>query len=237
MIVCPLNTGECNRLILPKPRTVFVMAPSTKYQTEDSKIVLSNIIKNLSDLSYKIIEGSTIVRHGDYFCSICQDLQGCAFGVAMVYDGLPVSTISNIYLETGIMQGFGKPVILFVDKRRNLPSDYIRHYAVFYNSKKYLSRYGSVLEDISKLPENVYEYVGQFAFKAMDFEKSAKYYQEAYLINPKKETLREIKSIASALERAKGIPRAYKQRLLENIQYFCSNVGKSTKLLRTQKEH
>lgn len=235
MIVCPLNTGECNRLILPKPRTVFVIAPSIRYQTADSKIVLSNIIKGLAGLNYSIIEGSKIVRHGDYFCSICQDLQGCAFGVAIVYDGLPVSTISNIYLETGIMQGFGKPIILLVDRKKNLPSDYIRHYAVFYNSKEYLSRYRSVLEDISQLPENVYEYVGQFAFKAKDFEKSAKYYQEAYLINPKPKTLGKIKSIASELEKATGIPTAYKQRLLENIQYFCSNVGKSTKLRQANK--
>jgi len=224
MIICPLNTGECNRLILPKPRTVFVMAPSVKYQTDTSKIVLRNIMEGLSDLRYKIIVGSEIVRHGDYFCSICQDTQGCAFGIAMVYDGLPVSTISNIYLETGIMQGFGKPVILFVDKKKNLPSDYIRHYAIFYNSKDYLSRYRSLLEDIAKLPKNVYEHVGQFAFKARDYEKAAKYYQEAYLINPKQETLIIMESIASALEKARGIPRAYKQRLLENIQYFCSTV-------------
>ena len=224
MIICPLNTGECNRLILPKPRTAFVMAPSAKYQTDASKIVLRNIIKSLSDLSYGIIEGSKIVRHGDYFCSICQATQGCALGVAMVYDGLPVNTVSNIYLETGIMQGFGKPVILFVDKKKNLASDYIRHYAVFYRSSGHLSKYRSLLEDIAKLPENVYEPVGQFAFRARDYEKAAKYYQEAYLINPKKETLTTLESIALTLEKARGIPKAYKQRLLENIQYFCSKV-------------
>jgi len=202
------------------------MAPSNKYQTDASKVVLRNIIKSLSDLSYEPIEGSRIVRHGDYFCSICQTAQGCALGVAMVYDGLPVSTISNIYFETGIMQGFGKPVILFADKRKNLPSDYIRHYAIFYNSKDYLSKYKSLLEDIAKLPENVYECIGQFAFKAGDYEKAAKYYQEAFLINPKQETLLTLESIASALEQASGIPTAYKQRLLENIQYFCSRVKK-----------
>lgn len=224
MIICPLNTGECNRLILPKPRTVFIMAPSTKYQTDASKTVLGNIIKSLTDLNYKTVEGSKIVRHGDYYCSICQNTQGCAFGVAMVYDGLPVSTTSNIYLETGVMQGFGKPVILFVDKKKNLPSDYIRQYVVFYNRRGYLSKYKSLLEDVTKLPEDFYEYVGQFAFRAKDYEKAAKYYQEAYLINPKQGTLRKIKSIASALEKAEGIPGAYKQRLLENIQYFCSKV-------------
>ena len=224
MIICPLNTGECNRLILPKPRTAFIIGPSAKYQTDASKIVLRNIIKSLSDLSYAIIEGSKIVRHGDYYCSICQDTQGCALGVAMVYDGLPISTISNIYLETGVMQGFGKPVILFVDKKKNLPSDYIRHYIVFYNRREYLSKYRSLLEDITRLPENVYEHVGQFAFKARDYEKAAKYYQEAYLINPKQETLVTLESIVSALEKSRGIPRAYKQRLLENIQYFCLRV-------------
>jgi len=224
MIICPLNTGECNRLIQPKVKTAFIMAPSTKYQTEDHKIVLHNIIRTLSDINYEIIEGSKIIRHGDYFCSICQTTQGCALGIAMVYDGLPIGTISNIYLETGLMQGFGKPVILFADKKKNLPSDYIRHYAVFFNSRGYLSRYRSLLGDIDKLSEDVYEYVGRFALKARDYEKAAKYYQEAYLIHPKQKTLITLESIISTLEKAKGIPRAYKQRLLDNIQYFCSNV-------------
>lgn len=122
------------------------------------------------------------------------------------------------------MQGFGKPVILFVDKKRNLPSDYIRHYAVFYNSRDYLSKYRSLLEDILRLPEDMYEELGQLAFRARDYEKATKYYQEAYLISPKQETLIALGSIASALDKARGIPRAYKQRLIENIRYFRSRV-------------
>jgi tetratricopeptide (TPR) repeat protein len=225
MIICPLNGGECNTLIPPRPRAAFVMAPSTEYQTDTSKKVLRKIIKVLAELNYEVIEGSSMVRHGDYFCSICQTLQGCALGIAMVYRGLPVKTVSNIFLETGIMQGFGKPVILFVDnKRKTLASDYIRHYAISYNSSGYLSKYRSLLEDIAKLPEDMYEYLGEFALKAKDYEKAAKYYKEAYLINPKQETVITLESIASTLEKSKGIPRAYKQRLLENIQYFCSMV-------------
>ena len=226
MVICPLNTGECNRLVVPRPKTVFVMAPSIKYQTDASEMVLRKIIEGLSDRSLKIIEGSGIARHGDYFCSICQETQGCAFGVAMVHDGLPVSTIGNIYLETGIMQGFGKPVILIADKKRNLPSDYVRHYAVFYSSRDYLARYGSLLDDIAKLPEDLYEHVGQFAFKAGDYEKAAKYYQEGYLINPKQETLAIIQSIATSLDKSKGVPIAYKQRLLDNIRFFVEKVQK-----------
>jgi len=220
LVICPLNAGECNRLILPKPKTVFVMAPSGEFQTDASKRVLGKIIQVLSDRDYKIIEGSKLVRHGDYFCSICRNTQGCAFGIAMVYDGLPISTISNVYLETGIMQGFGKPVILVVDKRKNLASDYIRHYAVFYNYKNYLSKYGSLLDDIAKLPEDFYVHVGQIALKAQDYEKAAKYYQEAYLIDPKPQTLAIIKSISSLLEETKGIPPAYKQRLLDQLSLY-----------------
>lgn len=224
MIICPLNTGECNIPVLPKPKTAFVMAPSRRYQTPGTRGVLRTIIDTLSSLNYNIVEGSRIVRHGDFFCSVCQNTQGCALGVAMVYEGLPVGTISNIYLETGLMQGFGKPVILLVDKKRNLPSDYIRNYAIFYTSRDYLSQYTSLLEDIGKLPEDVYEYVGRLAFKARDYERAAKYYQEAFLISPKEETVTNLELIASTLEKSRGIPRAYKQRLLQNIQYFCSKV-------------
>ncbi len=225
MIICPLNQGECNRPIPPKVKTVFVMAPSAQYQTAGVRIVLREVIGALSDLSYNIVEGSKIRRHGDYFCAICQNTQGCAMGVSFVYDGLPVGTIGNIYLETGLMQGFGKPVILLVDKRKTLPSDYARHYAIFFNSKDYLSKYKSLLEDIAKLPEEMYEHLGQVALSAEDYEKAAKYYQEAYLISPKQDTLVALKSIVSTLEKAKDIPREYKQRLLDSILYFCSKVS------------
>ena len=224
MIICHLNTGECNIPICPKPRTAFVMAPSARYQAEASRTVLSHLLGVLSDIGYEIVEGSRIVRHGDYFCSICQMIQGCAFGVAMVYDGLPVGTISNIYLETGMMQGFGKPVVLLVDKKRNLPSDYIRHYTIFFSLSGYLARCRSLLSDISKLADTVYEHIGGVALRAKDYEKAARYYQEAFLIRPKPETLGKLESISSALETARGIPRAYKQRLLENLECFCSSV-------------
>lgn len=225
MVICPLNGGECNVPIPPRPKTAFVMAPSTKYRTDVSKNVFREIIKVLSEMNYKIIDGSTMVRHGDFFCSICQTAQGCALGIALVYSGLSVKTVSNIFLETGLMQGFGKPVILFVDnKRKNLASDYIRHYAISYKSGGYLSKYRSLLEDIAKLPEDMYEYLGQFALKAGDYEKAAKYYQEAYLISPKQETLVALESIVSELGKTEGIPTAYKQRLLDNLEYFCSKV-------------
>jgi tetratricopeptide (TPR) repeat protein len=151
-------------------------------------------------------------------------VQGCALGIAMVYDDLPVRTISSIYLETGLMQGFGKPVILFVDKRKNLSSDYIRHYAIFFKSKDYLPKYRSLLGDIGKLPEDVYEEVARLALKAGDYEKAAKYYQEAYLIGPKHKILITLQSMASTLDKSTDIPRAYKQRLFENIEHFCSRV-------------
>ena len=224
MIICPLNNGECNRLILPKPRTAFLMAPSIKHKKDAKNEWSHNIVKGLSALNYDVMEGSNIVRHGDYFCSICQATQGCALGIAVVYDGLPVSTISNIYLEAGIMLGFGKPVALFVDKKRNLPTDYIRHYVIFYNARGYLSKYKSLLEDIVKLAEDFYEPLGQVAFNAGDYEKAAKYYQEAYLIGPKQQTLDKLKSIASELKKTEGIPDAYKKRLVENIEYFCSKT-------------
>ena len=224
MIICPLNTTECTRPITPQVRTAFVMAPSSRYETADGKTWLRDIIRILKDIHYNVVEGSRIVRHGDYFCSICQHTQGCALGVALVYDGLPMSTIGNIYLETGIMQGFGKPVILFVDKKRNLPSDYIRHYALFLKSRDCLSNYKNLLQDIDRLPDDVYEFMGQTALAVEDYEKAAKYYEEAYLIRPKPSILTALESTASVLEKASGIPPAHKKRLVESIRYFCSKV-------------
>jgi tetratricopeptide (TPR) repeat protein len=224
MNICPLNTGECKGFILPKVKTAFIMAPSAIYQTDEVKDVIEKINDRLSAIKYKIIDGAKLIRHGDYFCSICETAQGCALGIAITYEGLPIKTISNIYLETGIMQGFGKPVILFVDKKKSLPSDYIRHYAIYFNKSDYLKNYISLLDDIIKLPERLYKYVGDYALNAGDYEKAAKYYQEAYLINPKKEIKTNLETIVLKLENNKGIPVTYKERLIKNIRYFCSNI-------------
>ncbi len=233
MIVCPLNAGECNRLAPARPKVAFVMSASSANQTDRGRVVVREAIEVVSTLGYEAIEGWKLVRHGDYFCSICRTMRGCPLGVAIVDGELSSRTLGNIFLEAGIMQGFGKPVVLLVDKRSNLPSDYVRHYSVFSNSRNYLTKFRGLLDDILRLSDDLYEDVGQFAFKAKDYEKAARYYQEAYLIRPKHRTLEAIESLASALNSAE-IPDSYKRRLQEDIQHFLHKTRDSPiKGLRT----
>jgi hypothetical protein len=54
-------------------------------------------------------------------------------------------------MEKGLMIGFGKPVILFIDDRSNLPSDFNRNFVVSYKSKNYLEKFEKLVEKIKGL--------------------------------------------------------------------------------------
>lgn len=219
MIICPLHPEECSRLIIPKPRHAFLMCTSEEKRTRRCKQVLGSIHKVLTGLDYKIIDGSGIVAYGDYFCSICTYLQACPFGIVVAGEDMNMSTLANIFVEAGIMQGFGKPVVMFVETKENLPSDFIRHFEVFYNSRGYSSKFKGLLNQIGNLEDFYSRLLADPAYKAGDYEKAVKYYEEAYLIGAKQETLQKLEDLISNLK-SKRIPKGYKTRLLDGVSLF-----------------
>jgi len=62
MIICPLTSDECNKLITPFPKTAFIMSPSEKKTTSELQEVIKNIKFTLDKHSLKYIEGSTIME-------------------------------------------------------------------------------------------------------------------------------------------------------------------------------
>lgn len=230
MIVCPLNLGECVHFVVPKPRTVLIMAPSRRHQTPTFTSLLHRITDSLSKLGFISIEGASIVRHGDYLCSICQEIQSCAFGVAVASEDMRVGTLGNIYMEAGLMLGLGKQVILFVDKRKNLPSDFIRDFCVHYKSKDYLSKYRELLSDINNRIPIYFQYLARYAARGKDYEKAFRYHEGAYLINGDEHRLQDLETLMSELSIDETIPDGFKKRLLEKAEFFCSEARKSVNI-------
>jgi len=166
-----------------------------------------------------------LIRYGDYFCSICQAIQSCAFGLAIVEEGIPEKTLGNIYFETGLMQGFGKPVILLLDKRSGLPSDFIRNYSIFFGKKEYSTKFRELVETIMELADYYSSDLADYALKAQDYEKAARYYRESYLIGKKIRTKHQISELISVMKKEKSIPYGYKKRLLEDTEKFYRRIN------------
>jgi len=130
-------------------------------------------------------------------------------------------------MEAGLMLGFGKQVILFVDGRKNIPSDFIRDVCINYKSKDYLTKYEELLSDINNHTPSYFEHLARYAAKGEDYEKAFWYHQGAYLISGAEDILRQLETLISRLQVDKAIPDGYKKRLLENAECFCLEARKS----------
>jgi len=224
MIICPLTSDECNKLITPFPKSAFIMSPSRKKTTPELQEIIENIKSTLDKHSLKYIEGSTIIDYGDYLCSICKHILGCTFGIAI--SGIDVSkpTLCNIFWEKGLMEGFGKPVVLFLDSNINLPSDFTRTFTIFFDHKNYLEQFSDLLQKLKERRRYYSNVLGDIALQVGDYEKAARYFQEAYLIGEKPLDMEKIEQLIETLEKTTNIPSGFKERLHQSLLAFKNGI-------------
>jgi len=200
------------------------MSPSKEKTTPELQEVIENIKSILGKHSLKHIEGATLIDYGDYLCSICKHILGCTFGIAISSIDIPPPTLCNIFWEKGLMEGFGKPVVLFLDKSIDLPSDFTRTFAIFFDRRDYLEKFNNLLQKLKERREYYSDVLGDIAFRAGDYEKSAKYFQEAYLIGEKSEDMRKIEQLIEALEGDMSIPPGFKKRIHHSLLAFKKGI-------------
>ncbi len=220
MRICPLNLDECTKIILPLPKTSFLMTPSEQKTTPELKKIINEIKKILDKYSFKSIEGSKIVDYGDFLCSICKNILGCSFGIAISSLDIPQPTLCNIFWEKGLMEGFGKPVILFVDDEKNLPSDFTRTFSVFLNHKDPMSKFEKLLKKFIEMQDFYSNFLGDRALEVGDYEKAGRYYQEAYLLGKDPANMKKIENLFKILKEIPDDYKGLKSRLQDNLSIF-----------------
>jgi hypothetical protein len=204
------------------------MAPSSGKIPRGVKPVISQILPTLKKNNFSYIEGAKLVEYGDFVCSICRQIQGAAFGIAISGGNFPASSLCNIFWEKGLMQGFGKPVILFLDESINLPSDFVRSYAIFLNTKNWNTKFDSLLKNIKRLPDKFLNVTGDIAFEAGDYERASKYYMDAYLIDESGGALKRIEEIMRLLKDPPSGENGLRRRLFQTLQAFVKGTSKNT---------
>lgn len=221
MIICPLTSAECPKFVNPKIRTAFVMSPSVENQDEELKPIIKGIYNTLDDLHFNIIEGASLRRQGDYFCSICHEINSCSFGVSIPGTS-HLDTIGNIFYESGLMNGFGKPIVFIVDSTENIPSDLVRTFCIRYNRKDYLEEFKELIINIESYPRSYYRHLADSALEVKDYEKAMWYYKESYMISGEDSFLTKLKQVEQELRNDANIPNGYKKRLTDGIRDFYS---------------
>ncbi len=196
------------------------MSPSKEKTTPELQKVIENIKSVLRKHSLEYIEGATLIDYGDYLCSICKHILGCVFGIAISSIDIPQPTLCNIFWEKGLMEGFGKPVVLLLDRTINLPSDFTRTFTVFFDSSNYARKFSELLGKLKQRRKYYSDILGDVALQVGDYEKAGKYFQEAYLTGKKSEDMRKIEQLIRRLERDKDIHPGFKRRLHQNLLAF-----------------
>lgn len=223
MRICPLTLVECTKLIQPYPKTAFLISPSPENSPQEIIDVNENIKSILDCYDFKNIEGSNVIDYGDYLCSICKNILGTSFGIAISSNNVKKSTLCNIFWEYGLMNGFGKPVILIIDNKSNLPSDFNRTFTIFYRNRNYLDNFKKLIEQIMKL-KRLYHISYEIALGPGDYEKAGWYLKEAYLISEDREILKELEDLIKLIQGNKKIPYGFKKRLYEDLNMFVKSI-------------
>lgn len=203
MVICPLTSDECSKKIIPSSKTAFIISPSTTNQPTKMPEVIMAIYRELKKAGFKPIEGASLVDYGDFVCSICKSILSCPFGIAFAGKGVPDKTLCNIFWEIGLMQGFGKVVLLVADEALNLPSDFNRTFIILYNQINYVEKFRKSIQKLKDLPRYYMKVLAPIALDALDYEKAQKYYQDAYLFSANRRCLSELEKIKKSISGGK----------------------------------
>lgn len=224
MVICPLTSDECPKRVIPRLKDVFLMMPSVKNQPAALKPVVDKVQQILQGYSFTYTEGPSIIGIGDYLCDICQYIQGSAFGVAFVGEKIPSLTLCNIFWEKGLMEGFGKYVMLVADHKGSLPTNFARESTIFYYDPGYEPRLHDLIKRIMRLPEYHTDMVGDSALEAGDIEKAAKYFMDAYMIAGEPKYEHKIDNLIQIIENEEFNIAAFAKRILENLKTFKKGI-------------
>ncbi|MCJ7425679.1 MAG: hypothetical protein MUO17_00800 [Dehalococcoidales bacterium] len=201
------------------------MTPAKAKRDDALKNVISRVSSAVKRKGLSPLDGNDVIGLGDTLCNICSTMQGCAMGIGFFHPEVPADTLSNIFWEMGLLQGLGRPVLIVTNKKESLPSDFSRDFCIFYGSNpQYIRAFSDLVQSI-KERENYY--IGSLADEALrnaDYEKTIKYYQEAFLINGNRRILTKMRRLRRDVK-PKHIPLELKNRLISMIDSFLDDAS------------
>jgi hypothetical protein len=229
MIVCPLSLDECSKHIILRPKGVFLMTPSKAKRSDELKLVISRISSELNKQEFKPLDGCALVDLGDTVCKICSTMQGCAMGIGFYHPGIQADALSNIFWEMGVMQGWGRPVLLIASKKEDLPSDFTRDFCVFFeNNSQYMRKFRELIVSFKQREQQYVDTLASEAIRMADYEKAFKYYQDAFLISGNRQILTKIRKLKDTVE-SRRIPSDLKTRLINIMASYLRDATNSLK--------
>jgi hypothetical protein len=229
MIICPLTLDECSKPIVLRPGTVFLMTPSKAKRSDELKKVISRISSELRRQGFMPLDGCSLVDLGDTTCKICSTMQGCAMGIGFFHPDIPADTLSNIFWEMGINQGWGRPVLLVANKKEDLPSDFARGFCIFFeNNLRYVAKLKELITTFKQREQYYADKLAADAILRADYEKAFRYYQDAFLISGNRSIITKIRKLKDMID-SKRIPPDLKTRLTSIISGYLTDAARCSR--------
>jgi hypothetical protein len=94
------------------------------------KAIDEAVLPALQELGLEAKIAKEELRTKDFFCKICEMIQGSQFFLANL-----TNPTFNVGLELGLALGLNKIIILIASKKTRLPSDLVRQEVIFYSGE------------------------------------------------------------------------------------------------------
>jgi hypothetical protein len=204
MILYRLNEGLAyQEKVLYRPRTCFLMTQLGDPVPPEVEAVRKKLKSALDEYGVELIDADSEVTGGDFLFKIWQMIVAVPLAIAIVHEGMPVTTQCNVFYEVGLAHALGKESIVIKTPKAQIPSDFVRTEYIKYDShfeqrrNKYLGNFFKQGEWY----ELVAEQVERNPLLAID------YLRRAYLISGNSQIKEEVANIRETLflhERAKN---------------------------------
>ena len=186
-----------------RPRTCFVMAqlgPPIPPKLQDAR---SDFEQVLDRFDYKQIDADAVTTGQDFLLKIWGLTISVPVGIAFVHEGINSKTLANIFYELGMMQVYGKEILIIKVGDADIPSDFVRTEYVSYDGHfdRRISTFFSRLEERAEYYLTLADQLERNPLLAID------YVRRAYLLSGDNALITEAQRIfneAGLADRAKN---------------------------------
>jgi hypothetical protein len=161
------------------PRTCFVMTKLGDPIPDKVIEIRSRLATIFTDNGINIIDANDVITGKDFLLKIWHILLSVPLGIAIISRDMDHETFANIFYEIGLMQPYGKEILVIKTADAPFPSDFVR--------TEYIEFAKDFERKITKFMKSFFNLAKHYKLMAVQFEKNPllaiDYLKRAYLIS------------------------------------------------------
>lgn len=158
-----------------RPRTCFIMTKLGKSVSIEIQTIRNELSDILKKYDLKEVDAESDVTGKDFLMKIWKMIIQVPLGIAIIDSNMSPQTLSNIFYELGLMQAYGKEILVIKTKDAIIPSDLVRTEYIEYGSgfQTDLDKYFDTFFSIPGYYEEISELLEQNPLLSIDYLKRA----------------------------------------------------------------